>query len=114
MIYEVTIKETLSKTIEVEAKSRCNALDIVKDITVDTFFFFLNKRQATPVSDTIYTLDIETTNLFKINGKYRCFDKSIASYKDVEKVACPYIWMFGIEDAVYYGREFMELDNVSA
>lgn len=32
MIYEVTIKETLSKTIEVEAKSKCNALDIVKDM----------------------------------------------------------------------------------
>lgn len=32
MIYEVTIKEILSKTIEVEAKSRCNALDIVKDM----------------------------------------------------------------------------------
>ena len=77
------------------------SLDIVKDITVDTFYPSRNKRQTTPVSDTIYTLDIETTNLFKINGKYRCFDKSIASYKDIEKVACPYIWMFGIEDAVY-------------
>ena len=88
------------------------SLDIVKDITVDTFYPSRNKRQTTPVSDTIYTLDIETTNLFKINGKYRCFDKSIASYKDIEKVACPYIWMFGIEDAVYYGREFMELDNI--
>lgn len=32
MIYEVTIKEILSKTIEVEAKSKCNALDIVEDM----------------------------------------------------------------------------------
>ena len=62
------------------------SLDIIKDITIDTFYPSSNKRQATPVSDTIYTLDIETTNLFKINGKYRCFDKSIASYKDIEKV----------------------------
>jgi hypothetical protein len=32
MIYEVTIKETLSRTISIDAKSKMQALDIAKDM----------------------------------------------------------------------------------
>lgn len=32
MIYEVTIKETLSRTISVDANSKMQALDIAKDM----------------------------------------------------------------------------------
>lgn len=86
--------------------------DKIEDETVGLYYSARNKRQQIPVSDTIYALDIETSNLFKINGKWQHFDKSIKDYKDIEKAACPYIWMFGIEDKVYYGRDFRELKDV--
>ena len=64
---------------------------------------------------TIYTLDIETTSLFRFpDGSYKCFDysKDPEFYKGVDRIAIPYIWQFGIDDTVYYGREFMELETV--
>lgn len=73
-----------------------------------------NKYINLPVSDTIYTFDIETTSLFDIDGKYQVFDYSRPPeyYKGVDKVAVPYIWMFGVEDDVYYGRDFFEFEEV--
>lgn len=64
-------------------------------------------------SDTIYTLDIEVSSLFKINDKWQPFiyDDSI-DYTQIEHAACPYIWMFGVEGHVIYGREFLELGDV--
>lgn len=64
---------------------------------------------------TIYTLDIETTSLFRFpDGSYKCFDysKEPEFYKGVDRIAVPYIWQFGVDDTVYYGREFMELETV--
>lgn len=84
----------------------------IKDVTIDAYYPKRNKKITCPVSDTIYTLDIETTNLFKIDGEYKRFDYSIEDYRPIEKVACPYIYMFGVEDTVYYGREFRELHDV--
>lgn len=66
-------------------------------------------------SNTIYTLDIETTSLFRFpDGSYRCFDysKPPEFYKGCDKISIPYIWMFGVNDTVYYGREFSELETV--
>lgn len=59
-------------------------------------------------SDTIYTFDIEVSSLFKIDGTWQCFDKGISDYKDIPKCAVPYIWMFGVDDEVYYGRELRD------
>lgn len=70
------------------------------------------------VSDTIYTLDIETTSLFHFPNKWDVFRDDLpgTAYMEMEKIAVPYIWMFGIEADnkcnVYYGREFMELESV--
>ena len=65
-------------------------------------------------SDTIYTLDIETTSLFKINGEWQSFDYSMSpeEYRFVEKISLPYIFMFGVEDVVYYGRIFRDLEKI--
>lgn len=67
-------------------------------------------------SDTIYTFDIETTSLFKINGEWRVFDydldKSEYLHEEHTMMAIPYIWQFGVEDAVYYGRDFMQFEEV--
>lgn len=65
-------------------------------------------------SDTIYTLDIETTSLFRINGVWQSFDYSMSpdEYRFIEKVSIPYIFMFGVEDVVYYGRNFRDLEKI--
>lgn len=65
-------------------------------------------------SDTIYTLDIEVTSAFYLDGKYQPFDYSRKSeeYENIPKVGIPYIYMFGVNDNVYYGREFRQLLQV--
>lgn len=72
-----------------------------------------NKKMK-KISDTIYTLDIEVTSLFKIDGEYKSFDYELPLeyYNECSKVATPYIWMFGINDDTYYGRKFMDLEQV--
>lgn len=64
-------------------------------------------------SNVIYSLDIETTSMFFLNNRWSTFiyDDNI-DYKDVPKAAVPYIWMFGVNDNVYYGREFYNLKDV--
>lgn len=84
---------------------------------IETTEYYIPKHKSRynkPISDDIYTLDIEVSSLFELDGIYQCFDYKRApeEYKDVQKVSIPYIWMFGINDQVYYGRNFMELEDV--
>ena len=69
---------------------------------------------------TIFTFDIETTSFFvKPSGKVIPYDKSYTDdeYADFKKGAVCYIWQFGINDNIYYGRNLSEfpkfLDTVS-
>ena len=64
--------------------------------------------------DNIYTFDIETISLFYIDGEWVPFNYNFDSkfYMDVDKACVPYIWQFGINDTVYYGREFMDFEKV--
>lgn len=73
-----------------------------------------SKKYKLPVSDNIYCFDTESTSLFKIDGIWQKFDYSISSkeYKDIEKAAVPYIWMFGTESEVYYGRELWDFEKL--
>lgn len=65
------------------------------------------------VDNTIYSLDIETTSYLILDGK----QKAGIEYKDLtkeeqercEKCSCAYIWMFSINEDVYYGRTWEEL-----
>ena len=56
----------------------------------------------------IYTFDIETSSYFELNGKvYTAIKYDNLSDKEKEKCikrSHMYIWMFGINDKVYYGR----------
>ena len=72
------------------------------------------ERLQKKISNDIYTLDIEVSSLFYIDGEFKSFDYSLSpeEYKNIEKVSVPYIWQFGINDQVFYGREFMDLENV--
>lgn len=62
----------------------------------------------------IYTLDIESTSYLILNGK----QKNVTEYlklnekeqKECKKQGCMYIWMFGINSDVYYGRTWNELE----
>lgn len=62
--------------------------------------------------NNIYTFDIETTSYLILDGKvYNNLD--YLKFSDDEKdnsikCACMYIWMFGINDTVYYGRTWNE------
>lgn len=63
--------------------------------------------------NTIYTFDIETTSYYILNGEIY----SAIEYKKLSKdeqnqcdfYGTMYIWMFGINDIVYYGRTYQEL-----
>ena len=62
---------------------------------------------------TIYSFDIETTSYYIHNGK-QCKAIDYLKLSDKEKRECTpmahmYIWMFGINDIVYYGRTWDEL-----
>ena len=62
---------------------------------------------------TIYSFDIETTSYYVLYGRqYKAIDYLKLSEKekhDSIPMAHMYIWMFGINDQVYYGRTWDEL-----
>lgn len=64
--------------------------------------------------DNIFTFDIETISLFEIDGVYKPFDytRSPEYYREHDKACIPYIWQFGVNDIVYYGREFMDFETI--
>jgi len=64
--------------------------------------------------DNVYTFDIETISLYEIDGELKPFDysKPPEYYKTHEKVACCYLWMIGVNNKYYYGRDLNEFDEV--
>lgn len=63
----------------------------------------------------IFTFDIETTSYFILDGvqhnaiEYDDLDDK--TKEDVIKQSCMYIWMLGINENVYYGRTWNELED---
>ena len=73
----------------------------------------IGKRKK--IDNTIYTFDIETTSYYLLNNKvYAGITYNNLNEDQKEEAipqSCMYIWMFGINDKVYYGRtwdEFVE------
>lgn len=69
--------------------------------------------------NTIYTFDIETTSFYTYLGKIYSASEYLTLNKKEQELAefksCMYIWMFGINKDVYYGRtweEFIEFINM--
>ena len=66
--------------------------------------------------NNIYTFDIETTSYLKFHGRtfnasrYEEFNKK--EREDLEYHSMMYIWMFGINDVIYYGRTWDELKEL--
>ena len=62
--------------------------------------------------DTIFTFDIETSSYIKVDGiiyPASNYDRFKDSKAEIEYLSCMYIWMFSVEDQVYYGRTWAEL-----
>lgn len=70
------------------------------------------KGKRKKVDNTVYTFDIETTSYLILNGKQinaiNYLDLNKEEREKCEYRACMYIWMFGINDVVYYGRYWDE------
>lgn len=70
-------------------------------------------KRGKKIDNNIYSFDIETTSYLKLNGKiynassYENFNKK--EKEQVEYYSIMYIWMFSINDVVYYGRTWEEL-----
>ncbi len=65
--------------------------------------------------NNIYTFDIETTSYLKLYDKIYN-NMEYLNFSDEEKdnsikCSCMYIWMFGINDTVYYGRTWNEFKD---
>ena len=80
-----------------------------------TNFSFNTCGKKNKYIDTIFTFDIETTSVYKLNGEvYPAFFYKNLSQK--EKDNCifygfMYIWQLGINDQIYYGRTWEELHD---
>lgn len=73
----------------------------------------IGKHKNKKVDNNIYTFDIETTSYIILNGKQ--YDSlSYEDFTDKQKeeaefYSIMYIWMFGINDIIYYGRTWEDL-----
>ena len=71
------------------------------------------KGKKKKYDNNIYSFDIETTSYFILNGKqhnpidYDSLDEK--TRKQITPQSTMYIWMFGVNDSVYYGRTWDEL-----
>ena len=63
------------------------------------------KQTKTEVAD-IFTFDIETTSIWNIDGHITTYKDCYTEkqYNESEKKAFCYIWQFGINDTIYFGR----------
>lgn len=65
--------------------------------------------------NNIYTFDIETSSYLILNGKQKKAIDYLKLTKEEQQesifMSNMYIWMFGINDEVYYGRTWEELKN---
>lgn len=73
----------------------------------------VGKHKNKKVDNNIYTFDIETTSYIKLNGiQYdaNSYENFTEKEKDqAEFYSIMYIWIFGINDKVYYGRTWDDL-----
>ena len=67
------------------------------------------------INNDIYSFDIETTSYLVLNNEqlntlsYLEFDEK--TRRECKYMACMYIWMFSINDTVYYGRTWEEFEK---
>lgn len=87
---------------------------ILDDKLYDDVYLFSKNRKREVNSNAIICLDIETTQMYLVDGHWICYDFDLdeSKYEGCDKCSFPYIWMLGIEDLVIYGRCFDDLVEV--
>lgn len=72
-------------------------------------------KSTKKIDNSIYTFDIETTSYLILNDEVISASNYLKlSEEDREKAipgACMYIWQFSVNDIVYYGRTWQELEQ---
>ena len=83
------------------------------ELQLNNTYLFSKNRKKELRSNDIITFDIEVTSTWLINGDYIPFTLDIEEkfYRDTERIAFPYIWQAGINDTVYYSRNFDLVKN---
>ena len=73
---------------------------------------FTLEGKKEPFDTTIYSFDIETSSYFLLNNQVFpaiYYDKLTDKNKELSEFkSCMYIWMFSINNVVYYGRTWLE------
>lgn len=73
-----------------------------------------NKNNKSRYSEIIYTFDIETTSYFIVDSKIHTPDEYLM-FSERERTnsahATMYVWQLGIDEVVYYGRTWEELQE---
>lgn len=72
---------------------------------------YISGRNHIAETREILTFDIETTSIWNINGLITSYKEQYSEkqYNNAESKAFCYIWQFGIDETVYYGRYLSEL-----
>lgn len=72
---------------------------------------YISGRNHVAETEEILTFDIETTSIWDIDGQITSYKECFTEkqYNNAESKAFCYIWQFGIDDTVYYGRYLSEL-----
>ena len=72
---------------------------------------YISGRNHISETREILTFDIETTSIWNIDGRVTSYKDcySEKQYNSAESKAFCYVWQFGIDDTVYYGRYLSEL-----
>lgn len=75
-----------------------------------SYYERFKKGKKVRYTNDILCFDIETTTAYNIENEWVAYSESVSEkvIRDCEKIAFPYIWMFGINDTVYYGRDFKD------
>lgn len=63
-------------------------------------------------SDNIYTLDVESSSLVNYCGQWQTWDRQLNDEFESIKASITYIWMFGANGVVYYGRDIHDFANI--
>lgn len=81
-----------------------------KDFVFSDFKHILKTNKKGDFLNNILCFDIETTTAYNINGEWQSYNYNIPSkkYNEIEQYTFCYIWQFGIEDIVVYGRNLQE------
>ena len=72
---------------------------------------YIMGRNHIAETQEIFTFDIETTSIWDIDGHITSYKDCYTEkqYNNAESKAFCYIWQFGVDDTVYYGRYLSEL-----